>query len=67
MGRSGKGMTTSLNLRTKKPNKKQKESTAINDITNQNFSKLIKEFKNSTYIGYKKKYVHNGDKVIGTN
>ena len=54
-----------MDIRTKIPNKRAR--IAITDITNQDFSKLIKEFKNSTYIGYKKKYVHNGDKVIGTN
>ena len=51
MGIPGKGMTTSLSLRTKTPNKQQKEKFDINDITNQDFRKFIKKFKNSPYIG----------------
>ena len=37
---------------------KQNSRIAITDITNQEFSKLLKEFKNSPYIGYQKKQVH---------
>ena len=59
MVRSGKGLTTSLTLRTKRPNKKQKARTAITDITNQYFRKLIKYFSNFPYLGYKEKQVHN--------
>ena len=56
---SGKGMTTYLNLRIKRPNNKQNARTAITSIINQYFRKFLKEFKNSTYMGYKKKQVHN--------
>ena len=59
MGISGKDMTTSLTLRTKSPNNKQKSSTAITDITKQYFSKFLREFKISPYIGYKQKNIHN--------
>ena len=45
MGRSGKGMTTSLNLTTKTPNNKQKERTAITEITNQDSRNLLKELE----------------------
>ena len=44
---------------TKIPNNKQKVSTFIYDITNQDFSNLIKDFKNSPYKGYKNKQAHN--------
>ena len=56
MGRSGKGLTNSLTIRTKIPNNKQKER---NNINNQYLRKLIKEFKNLPYPGNKKKQVHN--------
>ena len=46
MGISGKGVTTSLDLRTKSPNKKKKSWIAITDITNQYFRKFIKKFNN---------------------
>ena len=59
MGIPGKGLTTSLALRTKTPNNKQKARISIIDITYQDFRKLIREFKNSPYLGYKKKQVHN--------
>ena len=55
---SGKGMTTSLALRTKTPNKKQKASISITDITNHDLRKFLEAFGNSPYIGYKKKLVH---------
>ena len=48
-----------MNISTKRPNKKQKTKIYITDITNQYFSKFIKEFKSSPYICYKKKQVHN--------
>ena len=59
MGRSGKGVTTSLDLSTKSPNKKQKARVAITDIINQDFSKFLKEFNSSPYLVYKMKQVHN--------
>ena len=59
IGISVKGLTDSLTLRTKRKNKKQNSRNAITDITNQYFRKLIMEFNNSPYIGYKKKQVHN--------
>ena len=55
MGRPGKGMNTSLTLRTKNPNNKQKARFYITEITNQDFRK----FNNSPYIGYKSKQVNN--------
>ena len=55
----GKGLTTSLALRTKIPNKKRKARFYITDITNHYFSKLLKKFNNSPYLGYKSKRVHN--------
>ena len=39
---SGKGLTTSLTLRTKIPKKKQHSSIASTDITNQYFRKFLK-------------------------
>ena len=59
MGRSVKGLTNYMTLSTKSLNNKQSARVAITDITNQYFRKLIKEFNNSPYIGYKKKQVHN--------
>ena len=58
MGRPGKGLTTSLDLRTKRSNQKQKERFAITNITNQDFRKFLKKFKNSHYLVYKSKRVH---------
>ena len=59
MGRTGKGMTTSLALSTKGSNKKQKERFSITEINNQDFSKLLNTFKNSTDLGLKSKQVYN--------
>ena len=59
MGRTGKGLTTSLALRPKRLNKKQKARFAITNITNQDFRKLLKKFKNSPYLGYKTKQFQN--------
>ena len=59
MGRSGKGLTTSLTPKTKITDKKQKSRTAITDITHQEFIKLFKKFKNLPHLCYKKKQVHN--------
>ena len=59
MGRSGDGMTTSLALRTKSPNKIQNVGFSITDITYQDFRKMIKGLNYITYIGYKKKQFHN--------
>ena len=55
MERQGREMTTSLDIRTKRSNKKQKARFSITDITNKNFRKFIKKFNNSTDIGYKSK------------
>ena len=52
-------MTTSLNLRTKIPNKKQNGRISITDITNQDFIKFLKEVINLTFVGNKKKQVDN--------
>ena len=48
-----------MTLGTKRPNKKQKSRTDITYITNQYFSKLLNNFNNLTYIGYKKKQAYN--------
>ena len=58
MGRPGKGLNNSLDLRTKRSNKKQKARFDITDINNQEFRKFIKKFNNLPYLGYKIKYVH---------
>ena len=55
----GKGLTTSLALRNKGPNKEQKSRFSITDITNKYFRKFLKKFKNSPYLGYNSKLVHN--------
>ena len=55
MGRSCKGLTTSLALRSKNPNKKQKARTDISEITNQYLGNFLNELKNSPYLGYKRK------------
>ena len=52
-------MTNSMALRTKNSNKKQNARFSITDITNQEFSKFLKKFTNSPYLGYKSKQVHN--------
>ena len=44
MVRTGKGMTTSLDLIIKRSNKKRKARFDITDITKQDFRKLLKEF-----------------------
>ena len=59
MGRSGKGLTTSLTFSRKGINKKQKARNTITDITNQYFSSFLKEFKILPYIGYNRKQVNN--------
>ena len=59
MGRPGKGPTTSANLSNKRSNKKQKARFSMTVITNQDFKKFLKKFKNSPYLGYKIKQVHN--------
>ena len=59
MQQSGKGITTSLSLRNKRPNKKQKARFDITDIDNQDLRKFLNKFRNSLYLGYKKKQVHN--------
>ena len=59
MGIPGYGLATSLDLITKRSNKKQKARFLISDITKQNFSKLLKNVDNSPYLGYKSKQVNN--------
>ena len=46
MGRSGKGLNTSLNIKVKRRNKKQNIRTVITDITNQYFRAFLREYKN---------------------
>ena len=59
MGRSCKGLTNYLDIRTKSPDKKQKEIFGIIDITIQYFSNLLKKISKSPYLGYRSKQVHN--------
>ena len=59
MGRLGKRLTNFLDIIIKRSNKKQKLMFSITDITNHDFRKLLKKFKNSPYLGYKSKQVHN--------
>ena len=40
-------------------NKKQKARFSVTDITNQYFRNFLKKFKNSPYLGYKSKKVHD--------
>ena len=54
-----KGLTTTLVLSTKSPNKKQKARFTVTDSTKQEFSKLLKKFNNSPCLGYKSNQVHN--------
>ena len=58
MRRSGKGLTTSLTLRIKRRPKKRKNSrSTITENFLQDFMKLLEEFKDLPYIGYRKKQV----------
>ena len=54
-----KGLSTSLDLRTKRSNKKQKDRFSITDINIQDFRKFINNFNNLPYLGNKSKEVHN--------
>ena len=45
MGIPGKGLTTYMDIKTKIPNKKQKEKLPINEITDQNLRKLLEKLK----------------------
>ena len=53
MGIQGKGVVTSLDLRTKIPNRKQKEKFPLLTLT------TLKKFKNSPYLDNKQKQVYN--------
>ena len=46
-------------LRTKRKNNKQKARFTITDINNQEFRKFLKKFRNSIYLCYESKQVHN--------
>ena len=59
MRRSGKGLTTSLAIRTKRTNKKQKARNSITNINNQYFRQFLRKIRNLTYLSYKMKQVHN--------
>ena len=54
MVRLGKGLTASIDLSTKRQNKKQKLRFSITYITTQDIRKFLKKFINSPYLGYKK-------------
>ena len=55
MGRTGKGINTSLDFRTKMSNNKSVARLTIADITNQDFRKLLKKFNNSSYLDIRSK------------
>ena len=60
MGRSGKGLSTSLTLRNRRSsNKKQNTSTANADVLPQYFMKILEEFKDLPYLGYRKRQNKN--------
>ena len=59
LGIPGRGVTNSLSIRNKIPNKKQKAMFAIADINNQDFINLINIFNISPYQGYKSKQFNN--------
>ena len=46
VGISGKELNNFMTVRTKRRNEKQKARTDINDITHQDFIKLLKKFNN---------------------
>ena len=52
MVRPGKGLTTSLFISKKWPNRKEKEGFTITDFTKQDRSNLLKKFNNSHYQGF---------------
>ena len=52
-------MTASMTLGTKRSKNKKKEMFAISKITNQDISNFLNNFKNSPYLRYKSKQVHN--------
>ena len=55
----GKGVNTSLYIRTKGTNKKQNSGFVVTDVTNHNFRKSLKNFMNSPHLGFKSKQFHN--------
>ena len=56
MGRSGKGLITSLGLNNNiRPNKNKNARYAITNISMKYLSKIIKEFENFPYKGYVRK------------
>ena len=59
MVRPGKGITKSLDIRTKSSNKKQKARFFMTGITKEYISNLLRKFKNSLYLGCKIKQFHN--------
>ena len=54
-----KGLNNSLDIRTKRSNKKQNSRFSITDINNQDSRNLLKKFDNSPYLGWKIKQVYN--------
>ena len=48
-----------MTIRTNIPNKKKNSEIEITCITNQEFRKLLKQFNNLPYLGYKSKQDHN--------
>ena len=55
---SNKGLATSLNISIIRSSKnKQNTRTSITDIVPQDFMKLLEEFKDLPYLGYRKKQV----------
>ena len=58
-GNTSQGADCLSGSQEQKSNKKQKARFSITKITNEDFSKLLKKFNNSPYLGYKSKQVHN--------
>ena len=60
MGRSGKGMTTYLNLRMRRiSNKKHKTRTTNTEVVYQYFMKILDDFEDITSLRYTKRHIKN--------
>ena len=60
LGRSGKGLTTYMNIRNRRrPNNKYKARTANTEVFPKDCMKIFDEFKDITSIRYRKRKVKN--------
>ena len=60
LGRSGKGLITSLGIKPKEIPKKYKKATyAIGNFSTRNLSKIIREFDKLPYKSYERRRPHN--------